>query len=76
MEQAGQEARLVNRMQYLLDTNVVIYFIGAEPRALEVMRPLMLIGEHTFILPSVVVTELWAGKNAPAVQIPAIEEFM
>ncbi|OGG72982.1 hypothetical protein A3A38_04545 [Candidatus Kaiserbacteria bacterium RIFCSPLOWO2_01_FULL_53_17] len=62
-------------MQYLLDTNAVIYYVGGEPRALETMRPLMLTDEHTFILPSIVVTELWSGKQA-LVDAKAIEEFL
>lgn len=63
-------------MRYVLDTNAVIYYVGGENRALETMRPLLLSDEHTFILPSIAVTELWAGKNASAVEIPAFEEFM
>ncbi|MEK7509574.1 MAG: type II toxin-antitoxin system VapC family toxin [Patescibacteria group bacterium] len=62
-------------MQYLLDTNAVIYYVGGEPRALGTMRPLMLTDDHTFILPSIVVTELWSGKQA-LVETRIIEEFM
>lgn len=63
-------------MRYVLDTNAVIYYVGGEGQALEIMRPPMLADEPTFILPSVVVTELWAGKNALAVETPAFEQFM
>src|SRR3989344_2541079 len=64
-------------MQYLLDTNAVIYYVGGESRALETMLPLMSTDEHTFILPSIVVTELWSGKQNPqSVNTDVIEEFM
>ena len=64
-------------MQYVLDTNAVIYYVGGESRALETMLPLMSTDEHTFILPSIVVTELWSGKQNPqSVNTDVIEEFM
>ena len=62
-------------MQYLLDTNAVVYYIGGEPRALETLIPIMQ-SDASIILPSVVITELWSGKYTPSVEIKVIEEFI
>jgi len=60
---------------YVLDTNAVIYYIGAEERALRKLVPIIQ-SNNTIILPSVVVAELWSGKRMPDDEIPLIEQFM
>lgn len=62
-------------MQYSLDTNVVIYYIAGEPRTLAKLIPIMQ-GDDTIILPSIVITELWSGKQTPSADIDAIENFI
>jgi predicted nucleic acid-binding protein len=60
---------------YLLDTNIVIYYIGGETVTCEKLAPIMR-SDSTIILPSIVITELWSGKKTPSAEIHAIEDFI
>ena len=60
---------------YILDTNAVIYYVGGEVKALEKLIPIMR-SYAAVMLPSVVITELWSGKQTPSTEIAAIEEFI
>jgi len=59
---------------YVLDTNAIIYYIGGEKRALEKLAPIMQ-GDNTIILPSIVIAELWSGKQGPS-EMANIEDFL
>ncbi len=63
------------RNTYLLDTNVVIYYIGGEIITCEKLIPIMQ-SDSIIILPSIVITELWSGKKTPTIEMVAIEEFI
>jgi predicted nucleic acid-binding protein len=60
---------------YVLDTNAVIYYIGAEEKALPKLV-LILQSDNTIILPTIVITELWSGRQVPDTDIEAIEAFI
>lgn len=60
---------------YILDTNVVIYYVGGEIKTLGKLIPIMR-SYATVMLPSIVITELWSGKQTPSTEIAAIEAFI
>lgn len=60
---------------YILDTNVVIYYVGGEIKTLGKLIPIMR-SYATVMLPSIVITELWSGKQTPSTEITAIEAFI
>ena len=60
---------------YILDTNVVIYYIGGEIKTLGKLIPIMR-SYAAVMLPSVVITELWNSKQTPSTEIAAIEAFI
>ncbi|MDP1722145.1 MAG: type II toxin-antitoxin system VapC family toxin [Candidatus Gottesmanbacteria bacterium] len=60
---------------YILDTNVVIYYVGGEIKTLGKLVPIMR-SYAAVMLPSVVITELWSGKQTPSTEIDAIEAFI
>ena len=60
---------------YILDTNVVIYYVGGEIKTLRKLIPIMR-SYATVMLPSIVITELWSGKQTPLTEITAIEAFI
>lgn len=59
---------------YVLDTNAIIYFCGAEPRAVAILMPLL--SECTIIVPAIVVTELWSSTQTSASEMDAIRSFL
>src|SRR3989338_9000251 len=60
---------------YALDTNAIIYYVTAEDRARAVLLPIIQ-SYATLIVPSVVITELWSGKDTPESETRTIEEFL
>lgn len=60
---------------YVLDTNAIIYYVTAENKARTILVPI--VQSHvTLIVPSIVITELWSGKNTPESETRTIEEFL
>jgi len=60
---------------YVLDTSAIIYYVTAEDKARTVLLPIVQ-SYATLIVPSVVITELWSGKDTPGSETRTIEEFL
>jgi predicted nucleic acid-binding protein len=60
---------------YALDTNAIIYYVTAEDKARAVLVPIVQ-SYATLVVPAVVITELWSGKDTPESETRTIEEFL
>ena len=61
-------------MSFVLDTNAIVYYVKDDPRAVEILSPIL--GNETLIVPSVVVAELWSSKTASQSEMDTISAFL